>query len=83
MPFLILLSDFEYVGLQIPNILLRVDPFRLGEVFVENAGVGCALESERAIVSLTRRQASQCPLDIWTFLGEEVIVDEAYSAVAG
>lgn len=82
-PFLVLLFDLEYMVFQIPNILLRFDPFRLGKVFMLNAGLGRALESICAIVSLTRRQASQCPFDIWTLLNEEVIVDKAEFAVAG
>jgi len=82
-PFLILLSHFEDMGFQIPNVLFGIDPLRLWKVFVLNASLRRALESEYAVVSLSGRQASQCPLDIWTLLEEEVIVDKAYSAVAG
>ncbi len=51
----------EWVGLcvRVGTYFVRLDPFRFWEILVKDTSLRSTLESERAVIGLTGRQASK------------------------
>jgi len=71
------------VGGEISCVLVGLCPLILWQVTVENAGLGCPVDSVDAVVGLSGGKPTECLLDIISFLDDQVIVFEAHSPVAG